>query len=305
MRALPGLLVCALAVAGCGLGPGSERKGGVEVRVTRDFGHRLLGSAKAGKLREGQTVMRFLRSRFRVGTRFGGGFVQSIDGLSGGGAGGHIDWFYFVNGVEATVGAGDYELSPGDVVQWDYRRWDAAMRVPAIVGAFPEPFRHGLRGKRFPVRVECADAGSEPCGEVKARLRRAGVATSGASLGAQGTRKVIRVIVGSWRRLRLVRAAAALEGPPKESGVFARFAARGRTLELLDAEGHEARRAASGTGLVAALAPSEDQVVWVITGVDDAGVERAASSLDSHTLRDAFAVAATPGGDKPLPVEGR
>ena len=37
-------------------------------------------------MREDQTVMRLLRSEFDVDTRFGGRFVQSIDGLKGAGA---------------------------------------------------------------------------------------------------------------------------------------------------------------------------------------------------------------------------
>ena len=76
-----------------------------------------------------------------------GASSQAIDGLEGGGAGGERDWFFFVNGVEAEVGAAEYELSPGDRVQWDHRDWGAAMRVPAIVGAFPEPFLQRARGR--------------------------------------------------------------------------------------------------------------------------------------------------------------
>ena len=66
-------------------------------------------------------------------TRYGGRFVQSIDGLAGSGAGGFADWFYFVNGIEAAVGAADYELSPGDVVQWDYRNWRVTPDVRATL----------------------------------------------------------------------------------------------------------------------------------------------------------------------------
>ena len=60
-----------------------------------------------------------------------------------------------------------------------------------------------------------------------------------------------------------------------------------------------------GTGLVAARATEEQAVTWLVTGVDDAGVARAAASLSPTTLRDAFAVAATPSGPVRLPVEGR
>jgi hypothetical protein len=297
-------LVClSLALAGCGLGPGAERKGGAELRVTRDFGHHRLGSARLRRVREDQTVMRFLRSRFDVQTRYGGRFVHAIRGLAGKGAGGRVDWFYFVNGVEADQGAAEYELSPGDVVQWDYRRWDAAMRVPAIVGAFPEPFRHGLMGKRRPVRVECEDASAAPCRDVKRRLRNLGVRAAGSSLGTSGGNDVIRVVVGRWARVRLVQAIAAIAEGPAKSGVFARVA-RGR-LELLDGAGRRVRTAPPGTGLVAALAPRENQVVWVLTAPDGRGVAAAARALDAHTLRDAYAVAAGPGGAQKLPLVAR
>ena len=185
-----GALLAALALAGCGLGPagcgfgeGEEREGGASVRITRDFGHFEVGAVRVARVREDQTVMKLLQSEFDVDTRFGGRFVQAIDGIEGEGAGGQVDWFYFVNGVEAGVGAAEYELSPGDRVQWDYRDWSATMRVPAIVGAFPEPFLHGLEGRRRPVRVECEDDDAPVCDEAKERLEGVGVSTAGASLG--------------------------------------------------------------------------------------------------------------------------
>ena len=184
--------------------------------------------------------MRFLRSRFKITTRFGGGFVQSINGLEGGGEGGHVDWFFWVNGIESSVGAADYELSPGDHVQWDRRDWSATMRVPAIVGAFPEPFLHGTKGKRPPVRVECDDPGRGPCAEVKRRLERLGVSTSSSTVGAPGTEKVLRVVVAPWKEARLVSAAAALEkGPRSERRV--RPLRRRRQLALAARREGEAR----------------------------------------------------------------
>ena len=295
-------LLLAAAAGGCGLGEVEERTGGAELRVTRDFGRERIGAVRAERLREDQTVMRLLRSRFDVETRYGGRFVQAIEGIEGGGPEGRNDWFYFVNGLEAGVGAGEYELSRGDVVQWDYRRWDAAMRVSAIVGAFPEPFRSGKGGKRFPVRVECAAAASKACAEVKRRLRALGVKATGAALGTGETEGVLRVVVGRWPRVRLVRAARALEAGPGESGVFARFRDGGRSLELLDARGRKVRSAPAGAGLVAALAPADEQVVWLVTGVDERGVARAARALDPADLRDAYAVAATPAATVRLPV---
>ncbi len=298
-------LVALAAAPGCGFGEGEEQGGdGVSLRVTRDFGRQLLSSASEDTVREGSTAMRLLRSNADVKTRYGGRFVQSIDGLAGGGSGGTVDWFYFVNGLEADVGAAENSLSPGDVIQWDHRRWGATPEVKAIVGAFPEPFLHGTEGKRRPARVECGDSGSEACGQVKKVLRDAGVPATGSSLGASGTQNVIRVVVADWSRARDLPSLRALEGPAKESGVFARFRGAEGRLDLLDERGRTVRTAAPGTGLVAALLPRDDELVWVVTGADEAAVDRAAAALDPSGLRDAFAVAVTASGPEKLPLEG-
>jgi hypothetical protein len=300
-RALALLLV---AVAGCGFGAGDELEGGAELRVTRDFGHAELGSARIDTLHEDETVMRLLRSEFDVETRFGGRFVQAIDGLEGAGATGMRDWFFFVNGVESEIGAAEYELSPGDRVQWDHRRWDAAMRVPAIVGAFPEPFRSGLEGRRRPVRVECDDVESAPCDDAKEALDRVGVAVSGSSLGAPGTEAVTRLVVARWPEARIVRGAPTLEDGPDESGVFARFPPGGRSLELLDEDGEVARtvRPGEGTALVAALQPRADELLWLVTALDRKGLAAGVAALDEEQLRDAFAVAVTGRNVEKLPL---
>jgi hypothetical protein len=195
-----------------------------------------------------------------------------------------VDWFYFVNGLEADVGAAEYSLSPGDVVQWDHRNWHGTPEVRAIVGAFPEPFRNGSRGRRRPVRVECADA-DEACQTVKRVLRDAGVPATGSSLGATGTQNVIRVVVAPWQKARDLPSLAVLEQEPKRSGVFARFSKEG-DLKLLDQRGRT-------------------ELVWVVTGGSQEGVDAAASALDASTLRDAFAVAVTPSGAEKLPLEAK
>ena len=74
--------------------------------------------------------MRLLQRNADVATRYGGGFVQCVNKLCGGGTGAREDWFYFVNGIEAPKGAAATRARPGDHVWWDRRAWDAADRVP-------------------------------------------------------------------------------------------------------------------------------------------------------------------------------
>lgn len=300
------LLAALLSLGGCGLGQGPRRPGtGAELRITRDFGQQRTAARRVETVRQGETVMDLLQGFRRVTTSFGGRFVQSIDGVAGEGATGRRDWFYFVNGIEAENGAAERVLAPGDVVQWDYRRRDRAMRVPAIVGAYPEPFVNGIAGKRVPTRLECENDRGAACREVKSRLARERVTVTSAPLGVAAGPSVARVVVAAWPRARTLRSAAVLEDGPEASGVFARFADSGRRLELLDADAKVARAAPPDTGLVAATRGTGGELIWLVTGLDDRGVQAAARTLDARTLSDKFAVAAEPSGPVPLPVGAR
>jgi len=230
MRWLSLIALAALAaLAGCGVGAGRQQDAGAQLRVTRDFGQKLLAEGGEERIREDQTVMRLLSARQKVDTSYGGKFVKSIDGVASGSTGGRrLDWFYFVNGIEAEKGAAEREVKGGDVIQWDFRNWETTMRVPAIVGAFPEPMVSGEEGKRLPVRLECADPGAA-CDEADRRLEDAGVIPSRASYGSVAGPEVVRVVVGRWERIRKGQAPSLIGEGPQRSGVFARFrAAPGR-----------------------------------------------------------------------------
>jgi hypothetical protein len=302
IRSLAFLLAAALAVSGCGFGPGKAKGGDVKLSVTHNFGkHDSFADSRKTKVRESDTVMRFLQSNHKTTTRYGGGFVQSIDGLAGNQAA-ERDWFYYVNGSEASVGAADYKLSPGDVIQWDYHNWHATQHIPAIVGAFPEPFVHGMNGKRLPTRLECEDDSSMACKEVGKRLDQQGANVTSAAIGSPASDKALRVIVAKFSVAKQVRAVEALTLGPATSGVYARFDGAGRTLTFLNTAGGTARVAPPGTGLIAATQQPSQPITWIVTGVDDSGVQRAAEAIGPMALHNAFAVAVTPNGLVELPA---
>jgi hypothetical protein len=83
--------------------------------------------------------------------------------------------------------------------------------------------------------------------------------------------------------------------------VFARFRSDG-SLSLLDQRGRSAADAGPGTGIVAAIRDHGKRPLWIVSGVDAAGTERAAGALRAGVLRDAFAVAVTPEGVRRLPM---
>lgn len=306
-RLAPALLtMAALATLGCGAGAG-QQAGNVQLIVTRDFGSRELLRVDAPEQGGDDTVMRVLQRNADVKTRYGGGFVQSIDGLGGGTEEGRpVDWFYFVNGVEAEKGATSTKVDPGEQIWWDRRDWSAAQRVPAVVGSFPEPFKTGIDGKRLPVRIECSDVKAKACDAVADIFTKLGVVAARGTLGAAETEDTLRVVVGPWKDIQqFTFVARQVAKGPKVSGVFARFADGGDTLITLNAQGRPVQRLGAATGLVAAGREGEDAPTWLVTGTDAAGVDSAVTALDESALQEKFALAISNGRGVALPEQER
>jgi hypothetical protein len=295
--ALAALTLAVLPLTGCGLGAGPTPTG-VRLDVTRGFGADSLLSLRAPHNHGEETVMSLLLRNATLTTRYGGGFVESIDGHSGGHENGQpVDWFYYVNGVQAPQGATETDVRQGDRVWWDLHDWSQTEEVPAVVGSFPQPFLTGVEGKRLPVRVECASPTGTTCRTVTSHLRAAGVTSAVAALGPAGEEPdTLRLLVGTWSQVSGDPGARRLESGPAASGVYARPSASGRSIALLDARGATVRTLTGSAGLIAATRYTEQEPEWLITGTDAAGVQLAASHLDEAALHDRFAVAITPAG---------
>jgi Domain of unknown function (DUF4430) len=151
LRRLGALLLALGALAGCG--EEAAGKGTAHLWITRDSGATVVLTTTVPA---GISAMEALRREADIETRYGGRFVVSIEGIEGGLAQ-QRDWFFYVNGYEADRSAADYDLHDGDVLWWDFRSWKGRLRVPIVVGAFPEPFVHGFDGRRRPAVVEAAE----------------------------------------------------------------------------------------------------------------------------------------------------
>ena len=214
--------------------------------------------------------MRMLERSFKVTTRYGGGFVESIDGHAGSSA--RRDWFYYVNGIQATQGAAGTVGPQGR---------------PDLVGPArlePPPTRSRRSSAPSPSRssTASADGGSRPrstappdagaaCKPVAAAARRdrgpgrepgarrpARARTRSAWSSAPGTTSTAD------------RSPQLIAHGPASSGVYARFVGpSGPALELLDPRGQVVRTLGAGAGLIAATAQtSTRQPTWLITGTD-------------------------------------
>lgn len=197
LRRLASLLLALAFLSGCG--EEASGSGAAELWITYDRGAELV---KTAMVPAGISAMDALRREADVETRYGGRFVQSVDGVEGGLAKQH-DWFFYVNGYEADIAATDYKLHDGDVLWWDFRDWGGELRVPVVVGAFPEPFRHGWDGERRPTLVVGGPA------RVRERLAR----LIGARAGDGRDANRLELVPGTGFRGRL-------DGSPGDPVVF-------------------------------------------------------------------------------------
>jgi Domain of unknown function (DUF4430) len=137
-------------VVGALVGCGGEDGGRATIWITRDRGAHVILQREVPS---GLTAMQALDRVARIETRYAGRYVQAINGLAGS-LSARRDWFYFINRYEADRSAAEYRLHRGDVEWWDFRSWRTEMRVPVVVGLFPEPFADGFNGKRRPTVVQ-------------------------------------------------------------------------------------------------------------------------------------------------------
>ena len=224
VRCLGSLLV-ALALAGCGGAGPSAADGTAQLWVTRDRGSEVVVDTDVAA---GQTLLRALKSKAKVSTRYGGGFVQSIDGVEGS-ARRHEDWFWFVNGLAGDRSATSYRLRDGDVVWWDYRDWshDAAT-LEVVAGAFPEPFVHGYDGRTRPAAVRYAPGLRPGAEQVAAKLGTDDVAAAGTAVPAEAN--VFELVSGA------PHLSAAMRSPGSGPSGAVRFSFAGPVQQLLDGD---------------------------------------------------------------------
>ncbi len=264
--------------------PGMTVEDGPSVRVlvTTDYGAETLVDVHV-PLEDGMSAMQVLQSVATVGTAYGGGFVQSINGI-GSQRESRTDWFYAVNGVLSNRGAADHALAVGDVEHWDYRTWGFRRQVSATLGCFPAFLTNGFRGAVRATVVAFETPYADEAEAIASALRERGVSELGVVDLAQ--------LPEPWKGERnLVLVAGPGHGMVRE--VYERWDRLG--LYALLREGSITACTAAGeetvlTGSVGTLQPLQNpwnpsgigacqNVVLLVSGTDAAGVRGAASLL--------------------------
>ena len=299
------IALAALGLAGCGVGTGAPQTS-LRLLVTENFGTTPVQELDGPKSAASDSVMQLLQRNLTVETRLGGSSVHSIDGRAGGREDGRpYAWFSYVNGVALEAEASAVDVRPSDRIWWDRHDRGAAPRVPAVIGSFPEPFLHGYDGNRLPTRLECTEPRSPHCTATGKRLAEVGVVAGKGGLQTSLSKETNRIITGVYRAIRNDETVRNLENGPKASGVYARPAADGRTIDVLDAQGRVARTLGPGSGLIAATRFEGGRPVWIVTGTDEAGVLAAAEALREGDLGGKFALGVVDGLAVDVPLVPR
>ena len=300
-RVRPALAALAtmLACAGCGFGPGAGTSA-ISVRVTRDFGARPLETVNVAKVSGSATDMQLLQRHFTVATKYGGAFVQSIDGHAG--TASHYDWFIYVNGIQAKKGAAALDVHKGDHIWWDLHDWQSTDSIPAVVGSFPEPFLNGINGQRYPTTIECGSV-KPACAAVTREFSRFHIPLSPSGIGYGSGTDSQSINVAPWSQLSAQVAGELLKYGPGASGVYARMSSQGREIQLENEAGKVIKTLGPDSGLIAAVGDTESAVpTWLVTGTDAAGVQAAARALTPQALADHFALAVQGSAHYPVPI---
>jgi Domain of unknown function (DUF4430) len=280
------LAVAFFAVRGCAFMPWNSDKETVAVRltVTRDFGGEVLRDETI-EVREDSSAMQALQEVAEVETSYGGGFIYGVDGMVSGysGAGsGKTDWFYYINGQMAEVGAGELEVGEGDWLLFDYHSWYYSTFTPAFAGCFPEPFVHGYREPPQECLVLFAPGWEEEGKKLADRLGGAGVPScrlDELSPEWMPREDEYAIVIGPFYELELNHFLVEANDNAERLGLTAYF--DGGELLVLGEEGEAAERLNAGAGLVEAIGPrlGEEGSALMVTGTDTEGVKAALALL--------------------------
>ncbi|MFB1049991.1 DUF4430 domain-containing protein [Paraliobacillus sp. JSM ZJ581] len=91
----------------------------IEIVISQGHGQEILAQ-KELKVKDGLTLMDVMKDNFEI--KDDDGFISAINGIQAE-DGEAYAWIYMINGKDATVGAADYEIKNGDVIEFDFQSW--------------------------------------------------------------------------------------------------------------------------------------------------------------------------------------
>lgn len=150
----------------------------VNLIISKDFGSEEVYDEEL-EIKKDTSVMEIMEENLEIETAYGGGFINSINGIKSGFTDSKdkkkVDWFYYVNGNLSQVGAEDYYLNSEDVVIWDYHDWSGENYISSIIGAYPRNFTNGYDGNILKTELRYSNKYKEDSKKLSEFLKTQGV----------------------------------------------------------------------------------------------------------------------------------
>jgi hypothetical protein len=295
----------------------SHKQMTVHIIGTKNFGEETVFDRKI-KVRVGATAGEALDQAAKI--EMAGSYIETIKGIKGDQT---EYWFYYLNGVMANVFAHGYKLYPGDIQHWDFHDWTSYVMGPsAMTGYFPEPCLHGYKGRVVPTTVVYAPGFNKEAQRLKNKLLNSGVQNV-------RVKEMPALTVKEKESHNLFLIGLASSPLIKElNQVFQKREVIYFTQNKIIIRNYKGKTGAiygAGYGILqAAQNPWNPKgnlacegMVWVVSGLDEPGVKRAANLLINHSekLKNTFAVVVgqekvikapvTSKGIKVLTVQGK
>ncbi len=229
-----------------------------------------------------QSAMQILQEACNVKTVYGGALVTSIDGIGSAQADGKKNWFYYINGIMADVGARQYSPKPGDNIWWDFHSWDANTYISSVIGAYPQPFLSGYAGQRKEIFILYTTSLAARAVELKDNLEELSVQKielklCNSRIINEKNNKMF-IIIGSWRDLNQHKAIWDIYRNYRKAGLFIKF--EKDKLQIMDINGKIQKEFGKAAAIVGTKRGfGSDSVIWFIIGTDDDGVGAALDIL--------------------------
>lgn len=299
-RVLTTILIVLALLTGC-VNEKAEQadKRELTILVTRDYGREII-EEKTIVPNDDDTVMDLMQDNFDVETAYGGGFLNSINGLASGYTGEgnsskkgrKMDWFYYINGVMAEVGADQYNAKDANTISWDFHDWGGIMYVKTRIDAWPER----LDGRN--VEISWSSGFKAEAAKIKSLAQNAGgsvIDTDAESMNMDDLDKDA-IFVGTWEdALNNKFIGKAFENRDR-AGLYTTFSDEG--LLIFDDGGNITGSFETGAIIVAIQKSyGSEAAVLIVIGNENSLVKKAVDIfMDEESMKGAFGLAVTEDG---------
>ncbi|SHH23137.1 DUF4430 domain-containing protein [Tepidibacter thalassicus] len=254
----------------------------VNLIVSKHFGNEEVYNQELD-FKNDSSIMEIMEENLDIETAYGGGFVSSINGIKSGFTGSKnkkkLDWFYYVNGNLAQIGADDYYLNPGDIIIWDYHNWDNEMYISSIIGAYPANFTKGYEGNVLKGEIRYSKEFKEDSEKLSEFLRERGLNNIEEKVLDEKdieNEEINTVVIGKWDEISKLSYINDVYNS-KNNGLFFKIGDKVKALNYNKEISKEYEK-----GAVIAAIPKgygTGSNLWIITGNDEQSIKDAVAVL--------------------------